>query len=312
MSEREKIIVICGPTASGKTALGIRLAGFLEGEIISADSRQVYIGMDIGTSKPAFLERKGVPHHLIDVVTPDKEFNAFMFMDMAREKVREIMKRRHKTIVVGGTGLYLKALAHGLTRDIRSFPDIRRELRARMEAEGLQALYHSLKQTDPASAKRIAPRDAFRIIRALEVSLGTGIPISTFHRRHGFADSPYDILWIGLRPRPPQLHENIAARTDEMFGNGLVEEVRRLRAMGYGQDLHSMKTLGYKEVGEYLSRRMSLGEAREAVKKNTRRYAKRQMTWFRAQKDIQWYEPQEKDKIFHATMKFYDHAAAQL
>jgi len=206
MAEPQKIIIVCGPTASGKSRLGIRLAQLLDAEVVGADSRQVYIGMDIGTWKPTLEERAGIPHHLIDVVYPDGEFNAFIFKDLARERIQEIHQRGKKAIVVGGTGLYLRALTRGLAQGIGPFPEVREMLRNELASLGPGALHEWLTRVDPSSAQRIQPGDSFRIMRALEVYLGTGTPLSSFHRAHAFGESHYDALWIGIAPSRPRLN----------------------------------------------------------------------------------------------------------
>jgi len=309
MEALQKITVICGPTASGKTLLGVQLASRFDSEVISADSRQVYIGMDIGTSKPTKEERAGIEHHMIDLVFPDEEFNAYMFKEMARKKIEEIARKGKRAIVVGGTGLYIKALVSGLIRGIAPFQEIRKALKDDLAVRGPRALYERLKVVDPSSADRIASKDSQRVIRALEVYLATGTPLSSLQEAHGFKEQPYNVHWIGVRPPRKRLYERIDRRVDEMFKRGFVNEVSGLREKGFNETLPSMKSLGYSELGDYLAGRCKLEEARENIKKDTRRFAKRQMTWFRSMKGIEWYEPEETEKICESAMRFYDHPA---
>ena len=309
MEDLQRITVICGPTASGKTSLGVQLAIKFDGEVISADSRQVYVGMDIGTSKPTKEERAGIAHHMIDLVFPDEEFNAYMFKEMARRKIGEITSRGKRAIIVGGTGLYIKALVSGLVRGIAPFKEIRKVLKDDLAVRGQAVLYERLKKVDPSSADRIASKDSQRIIRALEVYLATGRPLSSLQESHGFREQPYNVHWIGVRPPRKLLYERIDRRVDEMFKRGFVNEVSGLREKGFIESLPSMKSLGYSELMDYLAGRCKLEEARENIKKNTRRFAKRQMTWFRSMKGIEWYEPEEIEKIFESEIRFYDHPA---
>lgn len=305
-----KIVVVCGPTAAGKTRLGARLAEALDAEVIGADSRQVYIGLDIGTSKPTAEEKGSVPHHLIDVVPPDGEFNAFLYMNMARRTAGEIARRGKRIIVVGGTGLYLKVLTQGLIPGIGPYPEMRSKLREELDAFGPGALYDRLRAVDPEAARRIKPADSFRVVRALEVFRATGTPLSTLQRDHGFADSPYEVLWVGVNRPRPLLYARIEDRVEKMFRRGLVEEVAALRQRGFTAALAPMRTLGYAETGDYLDGRSSLEKAKTAIGVNTRRFAKRQMTWFRAQRQVRWYDPGDERAISGDVRRFYDHAAA--
>ncbi len=282
------VIVIVGPTASGKSAVGMELARRTGGEIVSADSMQVYLGMDIGTAKATPQERAAVPHHLIDVARPDEIFSVARYQELAAEAVSDIWDRGRLPIVVGGTGLYIDALIYGFL-----FPEEGRnpEVRAGLEKEaaecGVGALYARLEQVDPAAAARIHHNDLRRIVRALEVHMATGEPISSLQGRHQ-GEPRYETRIFGIAAERDVLVGRINARVDRMVEQGLLEEVKALFAAGYGPELTSMQAIGYKEFGDYIRGRASLDQALEALKAGTRRYAKRQMTWFKRNPDVEW------------------------
>jgi tRNA dimethylallyltransferase len=296
------VIVLCGPTASGKTAAAIEIAQKIDAEIISADSGQVYRGMDIGTAKPTPAERRKIPFHLIDILDPDEQFSAADFRTRALEAIREIRKRGRRVIVAGGTGLYLKALEAGLFEGPSRDPKIREELEERVEREGVEALYRELKKVDPEAAKTIPPRNRQRLIRALEVYRLTGRPISEFwneHRRRGAINRAPAFLKYGLIPSKDELHHRIDRRVDRMVEEGLVEEVRFL-VERWGRGAPGLRIIGYKEVVAHLEDRIPLQEAVQLIKRNTRRYAKRQRTWFKKDEEIQWFSD-PKGLIQHLT-----------
>lgn len=285
-----RILIIIGPTAVGKSKLAIELAKKLDGEIISADSMQVYIGMNIGTAKPTAEELEDVPHHLINLIAPDKPWSVSDFVNNTKGLIDDIAKRGKLPIVVGGTGLYLNALIEGY-----SFPEIKKndEVRRRLEGEsnsyGSLHLYEKLKKIDPDSAANIHFNDAKRIIRALEVYELTGKPMSKL-RTKDEENINFKPIIIGLDMDRHELYKRIEARIDDMLAMGLVNEVRTLIKEGYDPKLTSMQAIGYKEVAEHLHGKYTYDELVNILKQNTRNFAKRQMTWFRRFKDVNWFE----------------------
>jgi len=306
---KPKVIVVCGPTASGKTAFAIELAEALNGEIISADSMQVYRYMDIGTAKPTAEERLRIPHHMIDVVDPDEPFDAEKYTAMARGAIAGTRTRNLIPFVAGGTGLYIKALVHGLFQLPPMDTEIRVQLKAEAEALGIHSLYQRLTRLDPESAARIHRNDTYRILRALEVYELTGRPLSEFQHTHRFGDSPFDVLKIGLRMEREILYQRIDRRVDAMVDAGLVEEVKGLLDRGYTADLKSMQSIGYRHMGDYLQGRTPWDEAVRTLKRDTRRFAKRQMTWFRADPDIIWMNPEHITSASRLVRKFLNKTA---
>ncbi len=294
---KPKIIVICGATGIGKTSVGIELAEKLGGEIVSADSMQIYRDMDIGTAKPTPAELERIDHHLIDIVEPDEDYDAVRFSKQARDRIAEIGSRGRLPLVVGGTGLYIKALLHGLFESKPVDSRIRNRLRQEAEEKGSRFLYERLQENDPASADRLHPNDAYRIIRALETIETTGKSISDLHQDHGFEDDPYIVLKIGLRMERRKLYRRIDKRIDLMIEAGLVGEVKTLLQMGYTADLKSMQSIGYRHVVEYLQDKLSWDECIRTPKRDTRRFANRQFTWFGADRQIQWYAPDQLNEI---------------
>lgn len=286
---RGTLVGIVGPTATGKTAVGIELAKKLRGEIISADSMAVYKLMDIGTAKPTPDERAEATFHLIDVVCPDEDFSVAEFKRLAEEAIQDILTRGKVPIVVGGTGLYVRAVTGGLNIP-KAGPD--REFRERLRSEaaelGNEHLLARLKQVDPETAERLHPNDLKRIIRALEVYALTGLPISHFHETAGASEAICDVRLFGLTMSRPELYRRIERRVDEQIESGLIEEVRALLDKGYAPDLSSMRGLGYKQVAGHLLGNYGLEEAVYLLKRDTRRFAKRQFTWFRADDRIHW------------------------
>lgn len=284
------LVVIVGPTAVGKTDVSIEVASRLGGEIVSCDSMQVYRYMDIGTAKPGPSERARVPHHLIDVVDPNETFNVARFQELARAAIDDIAARGRVPLLVGGTGLYVKAVVDGFLFPWEgASPELRRKLEEEAELYGAPALHARLAEVDPAAARRIHPNDARRIIRALEVHATTGRPISEMWRRSGAGKMRIDrLVMIGLVRDREALYERINRRCDAMVEQGLVDETWRLLERGYERALTAGQALGYKEIVEHLQGKCSLADAVETIKRNTRRYAKRQLTWFRADPRIEW------------------------
>ncbi|MBC7340699.1 MAG: tRNA (adenosine(37)-N6)-dimethylallyltransferase MiaA [Firmicutes bacterium] len=287
MSELPLLLVICGPTAVGKSEIALELARRLGGEIISGDSAQVYRYMDIGTAKPSLRERQEIPHHLVDICDPDQRWSVADFRAAVDEIVPQVAARGHLPILAGGTMLYIRAVTAGY-----HFPspacdaDVRARLYARAEQEGPASLHEWLKRVDPETAARLHPRDVRRMVRALEVYLVTGIPLSVHASRR--QRGPYRLLVVGLtRPRPI-LYRRIDARVDRMLESGLEDEVRGLLERGYGPELPSMRALGYREMVDYLYGRTTRDEARRLFARNTRHFARRQFTWMRREEDMRW------------------------
>lgn len=291
---KKKIVLICGPTGIGKTGFAINLAKRFDTEIIGADSMQIYRYMDVGTAKPDGAERAMVRHHLVDVVDPDEPFDAASFSRMADMAIDNLDRQNKTPIVAGGTGFYLKALVHGLFRGRSVDSQVVKQLEA--EAEKGVDLHERLSLMDPESALRIHPNDRFRIVRALEVVITTGITISSLRQEHGFEDQRYDCLKFGLYMDREKLYQRIEKRVDMMFHQGLVEEVRGLIKRGYSPDLKSMQSIGYRHVCDFLSEKVSFDETVRLLKRDTRRYAKRQFTWFRQDKEMVWLEPSETER----------------
>lgn len=303
--EKPKIVVIVGPTASGKSTAALELARHVGAEIINADSMQVYKYMDIGTAKPSGEERRLVRHHLIDILYPDEEFSAALFREEARQAIVEVSAREKKAMVVGGTGLYIKALTSGLIRGGEVDPGIRLRLHAEAQGKGRARLYRRLEGVDPATAGRLHPHDTYRIIRALEVYERTGRPISALRQRHLFQEEPYHVLKIGLQLERGDLYQRIDARVDAMIRQGLRGEVQRLIEMGYAPTLKAMQSLGYKQMTAHLQGGYDLAEAIRLIKQDTKRYAKRQITWFKADTRISWVTyPQERDAVLRMIERF--------
>jgi tRNA dimethylallyltransferase len=304
MLPKPKVIVIAGPTASGKTALSVSLALRLGGEIINADSMQVYRGMDVGTAKPSEDERKGVAHHLLDVVDPDGEFSAARYRSMAIPLAADIRARGKVCLVVGGTGLYLRSFLNGLFDCPPSNEALRDSLRKEAAIHGALRLHQSLEEMDPESARRIHPNDLFRIIRAIEIYRLTGAPASRLRSSHGFRDSQVEALELFLEVDRDELYRRIDRRCETMAAGGLVEETRALLEKGYGPHLKSMQALGYRHMIRHLSGECSLEEAIRTLQRDTRRYAKRQMTWFRGEPDARWVRTEHEDEILDLVTRF--------
>jgi tRNA dimethylallyltransferase len=294
-SPKPKIIVICGPTGAGKTGFAIELARRFNGEIVGADSMQIYRFMDIGTAKPTPAEQAAAAHHLIDIVDPDQDFDAAAYALMATAGVRQIIGRGRSALVVGGTGFYIRSLLYGLFEEGPSDPMVRRRLSRQVETEGTAALHRQLKAIDPAAADRIHVNDTYRIVRALEVHALTGEPLSVFQQRHGFRKPRFDALEIGLTWPRPVLYDRINRRVETMMAQGFLDEVRQLLARGYTSDLKSMQSLGYRHLAAVIEEGVPVQDALTTLKRDHRRYAKRQLTWFRARPRVHWLNPTQTD-----------------
>ena len=306
MSQHPSIVIIVGPTGVGKTSTAITLARPLGGEIVGADAMQVYRHMDIGTAKPTDEECALVRHHLVDVVEPDESFSAAEYKKRTDEVINNLHRQGILPFVVGGTGLYIKALTKGLFETAGGDGSIREKLRAEAASIGLSRLYERLQKVDGKAAARIHPNDGYRIIRALEVFESTGIPMSHHHEGHSFSGSFYRTLKIGLSMERKILYDRIDRRVEKMLASGLVDEVRSLLNQGYDPKLKSMQSIGYRHVTAFLLDEIPWDEMLAQFKRDTRRYAKRQLTWFRADEEIAWFEPTEIDRIKKKVGAFLD------
>lgn len=304
---KKPLIILTGPTAVGKTHLSIRLAKAVQGEIISADSMQVYRHMDIGSAKIRPEEMEGVPHHLIDCLNPDEDFNVVRFQEMAKEAMAHIYQKGHIPILTGGTGFYIQAITgdidftqHGEDNSYRL------ALEKKAAEEGAQSLHDMLQKVDPLSAQTIHANNVKRVIRALEYYNQTGQPISSHNLEQRQKTSPYQLAYFVLNDERSRLYQRIDQRVDEMISSGLVKEVETLKAMGCHPGMVSMQGLGYKEILAYLEGDCSLEEAVYILKRDTRHFAKRQITWFKREQDVEWfykpdYEYQE-EKILNGML----------
>jgi tRNA dimethylallyltransferase len=294
--EKHIIAAIGGPTASGKSSLAMALASLIPVQIINFDSMQVYRGMDVGTAKATAEELGRVSHHLLDLCDPDEPFSVGRYIPLFRDAVKKVAGKGHLPVAVGGTGLYLRGALGGLFDGPERDEDLRDQLRY-LEASEPGALYRNLEEKDPETAVKTMPNDMVRIIRALEVLELTGTPISELQREHSFRDRPFDAIVYCLNPARKKLHGWIEERVDRMMENGFLAEVKVLRDKGYDRSLTSMKALGYRELMAHLDGETGLDEAVELIKRNTRRYAKRQLTWFRGEKGVRWLEYSHPDEL---------------
>ncbi len=293
----EKVIVIIGPTCSGKTNLAITLAQKLNTEIISADSRQIYKYLDIGTAKPTNSELAAVKHHFINLLEPNEVFNAGRFVDEAEIVISRLHSEKKIPIVAGGTGLYIKSLIDGIINTVDSDAELREQLLEKRKLFGNEFLYEELKKVDPKSAATMLPQNWKRVIRALEVYYISGKPIWQ-HFEEQYHQPGYNFLQFGLDWERSVLYKRIEERVELMINNGLIDEVSSLLRMGYLKDINSLNSVGYKEIISFLENEISLDRAVELIKRNTRRYAKRQLTWFKADSRIHWFKIKTDDDIF--------------
>lgn len=301
---KNKLIILAGPTASGKTSVSIDLAKRLGGEIISADSMQVYKYMDVGTAKISVEEMQGVKHHLIDVLDPKEDFNIVKFQNMVKCSIEEIVKNRHIPILVGGTGFYIQSIIYDI--DFNNEDDnssVRKKLEEEYDTFGADFMYEKLKKIDSVSAKTIHKNNKKRIIRAIEFFLINNEPISSHNEVQRKKNSPYDYRFFVLNPPRDILYERINQRVDIMVGKGLVDEVKSLKERGLSKANISMQGIGYKEILEYLEGDISLETAIENIKQNTRHMAKRQVTWFKREKDVIYVDP----FLFESNEKIVDY-----
>ena len=297
---KPRLLVIAGPTASGKSALALELAEQLGGEIICVDSLTVYRGFEIGSAKPTHEQRQRALHHLLDLCDPSDPFTASDFRVAAAAAIQEITGRGKRPILAGGTGLYLRSLLRGLNKAPGEDPTLREALRIRLEQEGGEVLLAELAKVDPATAGRLHPNNRNRIIRALEVFQTTGVPLSQFQLEHGFSESPYDALQFCLDLPRPELYQRIDNRVDAMLAAGLVAEVQGLLQAGVPSDCKPLQAIGYKEVIAYLQGEYDQSEMTRLIKRNTRHFAKRQLTWFRGEPEMQWVAYPENSATIHS------------
>ncbi len=287
--EKIKVIAVVGPTASGKTSLAVELAKKLDGEVISADSMQVYKGMDIATAKPDSEEMAGIPHHLINIISPDEEFSVSRFCDLAAAAVRDIVSRGKVPVIAGGTGLYVDSfLGNTVFLENTKNDEVRKELSLRLEKEGVESLYSELREKDREAAEKIHPNNSLKIIRALEIFYSSGKTLTCQNELSHLEESPYESLIFGLNAEDREfLYDRINRRVDIMLKKGLVEETKMFFETKSAST--ACQAIGYKELKPYLDGCLTLEEATENLKRATRRYAKRQLTWFRRNKDICWF-----------------------
>ena len=291
MNGKLPLVVLTGPTAVGKTSLSIRLAHEISAEIISADSMQVYKRMDIGTAKIRKEEMDGIPHHMIDILEPQEDFNVTMFVGMASELVNNITDRGNIPLITGGTGFYIQALLKNVMfTEEKEDSSIRRELMEYAAANGTEALHDMLGMTDPEYAAQVHPNNIKRVIRAIEYYRQTGDKFSEHNKREALRESPYNYAYFVLNDRRSHIYDRINKRVDIMMQDGLVNEVASLLEEGCTTDMVSMQGLGYKEIIEYIQGKCTLDEAVDNLKQSTRHFAKRQLTWFKREKDTIWYD----------------------
>ena len=294
MEQKEKVIVICGPTASGKTALSIELAKKINGEIVSCDSMQIYKDMDIGTAKPTIEEMQGIKHYMLDFVSPDERYSVADYKKQAKQAIREIIEKGKVPIVVGGTGLYVDSLIYEIEyQDIKFDEKYRKQLEERSEKEGLEVLYNEAKKIDPEAITKISQNDKKRILRILEIYNATGKNKTEQEKESRKNEVEFDYKVYAISWDREKLYDRISQRVDIMIDQGLIEEVQKIYSK-YNKFPTAMQGLGYKEVLEYLEGKCNKQEMIDKIKQETRRYAKRQLTWFRKNKQTIWLDGQEK------------------
>ena len=302
--KKPRVAALVGATAAGKTAVALALAQSCGAEIVNADSLQIYRELDIGTAKPTQEERALAPHHLIDVADPPEPYDAARYCREGRAVLDDCFRRGAPALVVGGTGLYLKALLSGLFAEGEPPAGVRERLRREMGALGLPALYQRLLHLDPATASRLHPHDTYRIVRALEVMAATGKPLSGFINAHRFQDMPYEVLKLGLMLPREELYRRIDLRVELMLEAGWLDEVEGLLRR-YPPDLKPLQALGYRHLINYLTGRWSWDEALTWLTRDTRRYAKRQFTWFGSDPEIRWFHPEQVEEMAEVLAEFF-------
>jgi len=301
--EEKNLVIVLGPTCVGKSPTAIQLAGKTGGEIINCDSMQVYKGFDIGTDKTPLDKREGIPHHLLDVASPSTQFTAADFCRLALEAANSIIARKKIPLIVGGTGLYLKALIDGLFPEGRRKPSLRSRLEKEAEEKGLESLRKKLMEIDPAYCQKIGKNDRARIIRALEVFYSTQKPLSDHFLDTKSFVGDFNLIKIGLKLEKKELYRRIEERVDKMFARGIIQEVQGLLQKGVKESSPPFRALGYKYVIMVLKREMTLEDAVALTKRDTRHYAKRQMTWFKKMKGISWFSPDNFSSILEYVKK---------
>lgn len=287
-SDLMPVIVITGPTAVGKTKISVDLALRINADIVSADSRQIYKYMDIGTDKPTFVEKQGVKHHFLDYILPDEIFSAGEFGNKARDVIKKLRSEKRNVVVAGGSGLYIRALLYGMISFDQKDEKIRKELNLRLQKDGLAKLYNELTMVDPELAERLSENDTQRILRGLEVFRMSGERLSALQKAEEIPAS-FSYVQIGLNMDRSKLYTRINKRVENMFELGLIDEVKRLIKGGYAKS-NAMNSVGYKEVIQYFNKKITYPEMVALIQRNTRRYAKRQLTWFRKDQSIHWFD----------------------
>lgn len=299
-----KIVCIFGATATGKSELAVHLAEEFSGEVISADSMQVYRGFDIGTGKLTLAERRGIRHHLLDSCNPCEKFSAGSFQEMAEALIGQIQSRRRLPIIAGGTGLYFRALLLGLAPVGPPDRKMRSRLGKRAEKKGITSLYRLLHRLDAATAERLSPNDSQRILRALEYRIGSGKKLSDAVARKPFGKENYSTIKVGLRVAREELRRRIDNRVDRMFADGWVEEVKKILETGVSPDCHALRAIGYREIVRYLKKEVTLEETIQMIKTATHQFAKRQETWFRKEQNVLWLSAESRDEIKQKSKKY--------
>ncbi len=305
------VLAIVGATATGKSALALRLAERLDGELVNADALQVYRGFDIGTAKPSPADRRRVRHHLLDILEPQQRFSAGEFVRLARRAVADILERGRQPVVVGGSGLYLRALFEGIREIPPIDPAVRRALRRRLAGEGPDGLRAELRRVDPETAERLAVGDSQRLLRALEVAVSTGKPLSLWLAEKPFGEVPLAAVRVGLTLPRALLYDRISARIEQMVRDGWVEEVSGLLARGSKLSDPAFQAIGYRQLASYLAGESTLAEAIESTQRATRRFAKRQQTWFRREKGVRWFDPADLDQTLQPVVDLLVYRSAR-
>ena len=300
---RRPLVVLLGPTAVGKTRLGVQVAQQIGTEVLAADSRQVYRGMDIGTDKPTEDERQDVPHRLIDLADPDETFSTGWYRRAALAEIDRLYAAGRLPFVVGGTGLYIRTLVRGLCPAPPADPLVRAELMRMSKEQGRDGLYAELAQVDPVTAARLHPNDEAKVMRALEVYRLSGQPMSALQRHHGFQEAPFSALLIGLQRPKEELYRRIEERIDWQLAHGMVQETRALLDRGYGRESGAMTGLGYRHVAAHVSGEYDYAEMVRLFKRDTRRFAKRQMTWFRKEPGVRWIAMEQDQPLEHTVRR---------